>query len=427
MTSSIDPQAARDFATKVVLQLRNAGFEAIWAGGCVRDQLRGTTPKDYDIATSALPEEIRQIFGSRRTIAIGAAFGVITVLGPKQAGQVEVATFRSDATYSDGRHPDSVEFTNDREDALRRDFTVNGLFYDPIEDQVIDYVGGQRDLQLGIIRAIGDPHHRIDEDKLRMLRAVRFASTFGFRLDENTKQAISAHAREIHMVSVERVAEELRRMLVLASRRRAVELLASTGLLAEILPELAPLLTEPPPDVWQVALRSLAALQIQSFPAALALLLRALAVDEVDRNNVQPICRRWRLSNQETTTIIFCLEHEGLIRRASQLRWSKLQRVLIQPNAVTMIEFTAAVVAALGEGRDDIDLCRTRLKQPEEILNPSPLISGNDLPAIGIAPGPVFRTILNAVRDAQLDDRIETREQALALARELADSASNKK
>lgn len=171
-------QSPRQFAVEVVERLRTAGYEALWAGGCVRDQLLQRTPKDYDVATSAHPDQIRDVFGRRRTLPIGAAFGVITVLGPKSAGQIEVATFRQDATYSDGRHPDSVTFSTAEEDARRRDFTINGLFYDPLNEQVIDFVGGQQDIDRRVVRAIGDPYERIAEDKLRMLRAVRFSATF---------------------------------------------------------------------------------------------------------------------------------------------------------------------------------------------------------------------------------------------------------
>src|SRR3954453_14301403 len=173
-----DSGGQRAFALEIAQKLRAAGFEALWAGGCVRDELLGLTPKDYDVATSAKPDQIRDLFGRRRTLPIGASFGVITVLGPREAGQIEVATFRTDAAYSDGRHPDSVTFTTAEHDAERRDFTITGLFYDPVAEQVVDYVGGQEDLQAHILRAIGDPRLRLSEDNLRMLRAVRFAASF---------------------------------------------------------------------------------------------------------------------------------------------------------------------------------------------------------------------------------------------------------
>src|SRR5687768_15104483 len=190
-----------EFALDVVRRLRAAGFEALFAGGCVRDQILGIPPKDYDVATSALPEQIQDVFGRRKTLAIGASFGVITVIGPKGAGQIDVATFRRDAAYSDGRHPDSVSFTTAEQDALRRDFTINGLFFDPVNSEVIDYVGGQEDLRRGVVRAIGDPRQRIAEDKLRMLRAVRFAARFDFAIDAATLTAIQQQARELVIVS----------------------------------------------------------------------------------------------------------------------------------------------------------------------------------------------------------------------------------
>src|SRR3954462_9234325 len=191
------PSRQRDFALEIAQKLRDAGFEALWAGGCVRDELLGLTPKDYDVATSATPEQIRDLFGLRRTLPIGAAFGVITVLGPRPTGQIEVATFRTDAAYSDGRHPDSVSFTTAEHDAQRRDFTINGLFYDPIAEKVVDYVKGQEDLKRRTIRAIGDPHLRLSEDKLRMLRAIRFAAAFSFNIDPDTLQAIQEMAPQI--------------------------------------------------------------------------------------------------------------------------------------------------------------------------------------------------------------------------------------
>src|SRR5437868_9785761 len=184
--ATIDPKLAREFAVEVVQRLRDSGHQALWAGGCVRDQLMAQMPKDYDVATDALPDRIREVFGKRRTLPIGAAFGVITVLGPKGAGQIDVATFRRDAGYSDGRHPDAVSFSDAEHDAQRRDFTINGLFLDPLEDRVIDFVGGQADIERRVIRSIGDPLARIAEDKLRMLRAVRFAARLDFAIEAAT-------------------------------------------------------------------------------------------------------------------------------------------------------------------------------------------------------------------------------------------------
>ena len=232
----VDAARQRVFAREIVEKLRAHGFEALWAGGCVRDELLGIRPKDYDVATSATPDQIRDVFGRRRTLEIGAAFGVITVLGPRAAGQIEVATFRTDATYSDGRHPDSVSFTDAEHDAQRRDFTINGLFFDPLTDRVVDYVGGQADLNARIVRAIGSPRLRFSEDRLRMLRAVRFAATFAFTIEPETLRAIQEMAVDVTRVSPERIGMEIRRMLLDPNRAVALELLRETKLLPHVLP-----------------------------------------------------------------------------------------------------------------------------------------------------------------------------------------------
>ena len=232
----------REFAVSVVRRLREAGHEALWAGGCVRDELLGLVPGDYDVATSARPEEVSGLF--RRTVAVGVSFGVVQVLGPRtEAGplSVEVATFRADAGYSDGRHPDAVVFSSAREDALRRDFTINGMFFDPLENQLIDYVGGQEDLNKKLLRAIGDPAVRFAEDKLRLLRAARIATRFDLTIEARTAAAIRSMAGQILVVSAERIADELRKLLVSPHRARGVNLLLELGLAAAILPELVPM------------------------------------------------------------------------------------------------------------------------------------------------------------------------------------------
>ena len=253
--SSADRQ--REFAVDVVRRLQEAGFRALWNGGCVRDFLMGRVPKDYDVATDARPDAVRSLFGHRRTLAVGASFGVIIVLGPKQAGNVEVATFRTEGPYLDGRRPEHVDFASPEEDAQRRDFTINGMFYDPISEQVHDYVGGEKDLAAGVVRAIGRPADRMAEDKLRMLRAVRFAATLDFQLDAATADAVRAMAPEIHVVSAERIAQELKKMLVDPHRRRAIELAHETNLLLEILPELKPVFDASDGVAWEAALRRL--------------------------------------------------------------------------------------------------------------------------------------------------------------------------
>src|SRR5579872_3355864 len=224
LESAADPK--RDFAVEVVRNLKEAGFTALWAGGCVRDLLLGREPDDYDVATSARPEQVQQLFGPQRTRAIGASFGVILVHGPRRSlgGDVEVATFRTEGPYLDGRRPQNVSFATPEEDARRRDFTINGMFYDPLTEQVLDFVGGRDDLARKVVRAIGDPQARFREDKLRMLRAVRMAARFDFEVDTATAQAVRTMANEILVVSYERIAQELKKMLVHDRRARAIDL-----------------------------------------------------------------------------------------------------------------------------------------------------------------------------------------------------------
>ncbi|HEV3136823.1 MAG TPA: CCA tRNA nucleotidyltransferase [Pirellulales bacterium] len=420
---SLDPEQQREFAVDVVRKLRGRGFEAFWAGGCVRDRILGRTPKDYDVATTATPVEIRQVFGMRRTVAVGAAFGVITVVGPKTAGHVEVATFRQDAAYADGRHPDSVEFSTPEADARRRDFTINGLFYDPLDDRVIDYVGGQDDLARKILRAIGDPQVRFSEDKLRLLRAARFAAAFGFTLEPATRDAVRAMAPQITIVSAERIAAEMRLMLVHESRARAVVLLSEVGLLKAILPELTAAnepdtLTatgRPGEEAWSTALKVLETVSKPCFPLALAALLHTF----VDSAGAAEICRRWKLSNHETHDTCWLIENQSALVGARQMAWPKLQRTLISAQIDELLALHEAMARAAGRDADDLEHCRELLKMPPEQLNPPPLLTGDDLIAHGVPRGKQYQRLLEAARDAQLEKRVLTKQEALALVDEL--------
>lgn len=424
-----DSQESRQFAVEVVERLRHAGFEALWAGGCVRDQLLGREPKDYDVATNATPQQIRDLFGHRRTIAVGAAFGVITVLGKRSAGPIEVATFRRDAAYSDGRHPDSVTFSTAEEDAQRRDFTINGLFFDPLTEQVIDHVDGQADLAGRVIRAIRDPYERFAEDKLRMLRAVRFAATFGFTIERKTKDAIEQLAGEIVIVSAERIAAEMRRMLVHENRRVAVELLRTTGLLTVVLQE-AKIFDEEEAEVgvpivrekWRSTLTVLECLDQPSFATALAALIRDLRLAEDPEGHAgEFICQRWKLSNEESEAVRFLLEQEDAIRHASHTPWPQLQRLLISSRIAELLCYGAAVCQVLDGNATEIEYCRAKLQLPFDELNPAPLVTGDDLKQSGMNPGPAFKLILEKLRDAQLEKQITTKDEAMELARRLAD------
>lgn len=395
----------RQFAATLVAKLRAAGFAAYWAGGCVRDELLGRTPKDYDIATSAPPDQIRHLFGFNRTLAIGAAFGVITVLGPRGAGQVEVTTFRRDASYTDGRHPDAVEFTSPEEDASRRDFTINGLFFDPVENRVIDFVGGQADLKLGLIRAIGRAEERFAEDKLRMLRAVRFAATFQFAIEESTLDAIRRMADQIGVVSPERIAMEMRRMLVDRHRSHAVRLLVQSGLTPVVLPEITP------GERLERALAVMERLADPDFPLALA----ALLAETGGATAAAEVGRRWRLSNKEIELTVWLIEHRDALRGASSKPWSAVQRVLAHEDAGDLVALMEAVRRAGGEVLDDVDWCRRMLARPRAELNPPPLVTGDDLLRHGVPAGPIYRELLERLRDAQLDGRARTTQEALAL------------
>jgi poly(A) polymerase len=439
---TLNPQKQREFALQVVHRLRGAGYLAYWAGGCVRDQLLGRTPKDYDVATSARPEEVRHLFGRGRTFPVGAVFGVITVVGPPGAGHVEITTFRRDAEYHDGRHPQSVTFTEPAEDAARRDFTINGLFFDPLNNQVIDYVGGQDDLRAGVIRAIGDPESRFREDKLRMLRAVRFAASFEFQLEHQTLAAIQGMADDIHQVSPERIAQEMRLMLVDPNRVRALELLKHARLLAALLPEVEAMHgvpqhkpRQPGGDLWDHTLLVLRHLRSPSFELALATLLHDAGKprtlhqvgdkltfhehEKVGAHLADKICTRWRLSNRERARIVWLVRYHQYLAAARQMRWAKLQRMLTTPGIEELLDLHEADALASSRDTADVDYCRELLRLPPEELNPPALLSGHDLIRHGLKPGKEFQLLLEKVRDAQLERRIRSKRDALALVDQL--------
>lgn len=388
----------RAFATDVVRTLRAAGHEALFAGGCVRDQLLGRDPDDYDVATSARPEDIQRLF--RRTVAVGAAFGVIEVLGPKRLS-IEVATFRSDGPYSDGRHPDSVRFTTAREDALRRDFTINGMFFDPVANQVIDYVGGTGDLDAGIIRAIGEPTQRFGEDRLRLLRAVRFAARLDFVIWPATWAAIRAMATEVTSVSGERIAEELRKLLAHPHRAIGARLLKESGLLAVVLPEVTGDAAGVLGRLWKSA----------SFDLAFAALW-----GEASAKLLPEAAERLRLANVERQRIRWLIEHREALARADSMPRHVLKPILAHRGIDELLALHQAT------GHDDaVRFARDRLREwPAELLDPPPLVTGDDLKELGLIPGPGFKAILDSVRNAQLDDKIVTHADGLALARRLA-------
>lgn len=409
------------FAYEVVHRLRDAGYQALFAGGCVRDMLLGLEPHDFDVATDARPEAVQRLF--RRTLAVGASFGVIEVLGPRGADdkplRVQVSTFRAEGPYSDGRHPDSVVFTTAEGDASRRDFTINGLFYDPIAAQVIDYVGGRRDLQERVLRAIGNPRERFAEDKLRMLRAVRFAARFELTIEPETFAAIREMAPQISVVSAERIAEEMRRMLTDRHRSRAMKLMWDVGLVQAVLPELVPLHDQPHESgdgsLWEHLMRVLDLLRDPSFALAFGALLHHLQPKAADA-----ICRRLRLSNDERHRITWLVQDHKCLRDATSLRVSMLKTILAHPGIRDLLELHRADAEAAGRSTEHVAFCERLLEQWSEAeLNPPPLITGNDLIRMGLKPGPRFRILLEKVREAQLEGEVKSHAEATQLVQHL--------
>lgn len=410
-----DPAAARDFAAAVATRLRGAGHETYWAGGCVRDELLGRIPADYDVATAATPEIVRTVFGRRRTLAVGAAFGVITVLGPKGAGQVEVATFRADAPYTDGRHPAGVTFCSAREDAKRRDFTINGLFLDPRSGEVHDFVGGRADLTAGIVRAIGVPAMRFGEDHLRMLRAVRFTAFFDFTLESETRAAIERMAHLITAVSPERIAAELRAMVSRTGRRRAVELLEETGLAREVLPELTPT-SEAGRAGWRERAAVIGALDEPALPQGLAI----LGADR-DPEVLAGLASRLRLSTQESKAAGWLHAAVGELTVGEALgrrRWSSVQPWVADSRASLLADLLRARAAfGLGDATDAAWFT-AQVERPRQEIDPPPLVTGTQLLAAGVPAGPAVGEALARIRRLQLDGGIATKEEALAAVRD---------
>jgi poly(A) polymerase len=404
------------FAYQTVRRLQEAGFEALLAGGCVRDQLLGKEPKDFDVATSAPPEKVREVFGHQRTRAIGAAFGVVSLSGPRSAGIIEIATFRSDGVYSDGRHPDQVTFANAELDAQRRDFTINGIFLDPVRDKVVDFVNGQQDLKERIVRAIGDPKARFTEDKLRMLRAVRFAADLDFTLDRSTADVIRQLAHTIGIVSAERIGAELAMMLVRPSRSRAVELLADTRLLCQpaILPELSALVAAA--DAFHKKLQLLAWLEDPS----LAVSLVALCPDDMEPAALVPICGRLKFSNEVRDEAVWLRRHCRTLSVGRSCSWSQIQPLVAVQHAAKALVLLRARALAGELDRASVEWLESTLNLSPEQLNPIPLITGGDLMSMGLAPGPLFSTILHEVRMRQLDSIIPDRQTALEFAKQKA-------
>jgi poly(A) polymerase len=458
-------------AVDIVRTLRRRGYQAYLVGGCVRDLLLGRPPADFDVATDATPQEVMRIFP--QTWAVGAQFGVVLVpvrsngalpgaegLKRSQAAEgeptqeerdvagvpefkahqqvIEVATFRSDGLYTDGRHPDQVTYSSDpREDVQRRDFTINGLLLDPLTNEVLDFVGGRADLEAGVIRTIGSPHRRLGEDKLRMMRAVRFAARFAYRIEPDTFAAIIELRNQIQVVSRERIREELTKMLTEGHARQAFKFLDESGLLREVLPEVAAMKgVEQPPqfhpegDVWVHTLLMLDKLP-HPCPKTLAwgVLLHdvgkpptfRVAPDrirfdghvDVGVRMAEAICQRLRFSNEDAAQIAALVANHMRFADAPRMKPSTFKRFIRLPRFDEHLELHRIDCLSSHANLSNYDYVRqTMLEMPPEEIRPRPLITGNDLIAAGYQPGPLFAQVLAAVEDAQLEGRLRSREEA---------------
>ncbi|HVT90558.1 MAG TPA: CCA tRNA nucleotidyltransferase [Tepidisphaeraceae bacterium] len=422
-TSANKQPCRREDALAVLNRLREAGHTAYFAGGCVRDELLGIAPKDYDVATDAGPQRVRELFSN--TQAVGAAFGVILVRqGPSV---VEVATFRSDDVYLDGRRPSKVHFTNAEEDAKRRDFTINGLFLDPAKNEVIDYVGGRSDLKNRVLRAIGDPDARFAEDHLRLLRAVRFASRFDLSIDPATATAMQSQASKLKAVSPERIAEELRLMLAPASRNKAWKLLNELGLM-DVIFRFAPPATVNDGDASRQIFVKLGE---EPAPFGLALAAAALSREgDIEKlfefENARAVARAMRqalrFSNEESDELSLTLSGIGMLLLQTPARLATKKRFLARDTAPLSRRLMIAMASA-GVLADRLNILELELKQLSETeYAPAPLLDGDELVAAGLRPGRLFKRILQEVYDAQLESRVSSKEQAMKLAMEIAGS-----
>jgi poly(A) polymerase len=430
--------AKREAATEIVRRLRSEGFQAYLVGGCVRDLVMGREPKDYDVTTDATPDQVLTLFPDALTV--GAQFGVVVV--PRDAGNVEVATFRSDGLYADGRHPREVRYAETpQEDVRRRDFTINGLLYDPLSDQVLDFVGGQADIRARRVRTIGDPLERFSEDRLRMLRAVRFTARFGFKLEPAVLTAIRRLAAQIHDVSAERVRDEIVKILTEGQARRGFELLDESHLLQEVLPEVKRLQgVEQPPefhpegDVWIHTLLMLERLPEPTPTLALGVLLHDVGKPptftirerirfdnhmEVGAKMAEEICGRLRLPARETERVVELVRQHLRFKDFPRMRRSTQLRFLRQEGFEEHLELHRLDCLASHGDLTNYELARRMLQEtPQEEIKPAPLLRGDDLIAQRYSPGPIFKSILQAVEDAQLEGRIHTRDEALRLVEE---------
>lgn len=404
------PTNPRAAALDVVRRLQESDFVALFNGGCVRDMLMGNPPKDYDVATSATPDQVLRLF--KRTVKVGVKFGVVLVRIGRFA--IEVATFRTDLAYADGRRPTGVAFTNPRDDARRRDFTINGMFYDPIADQVMDYVGGRADLEAGIIRAIGEPEQRFAEDHLRLLRAVRLAARLNFEIDPVTWEAMCHHAVEIARISPERIRMELEMILSHPSRAPAVEMLQRSGVLLHLWED-ADLLS----GKEECSISVLAALPKSArFEQGLAALLHPLTQRQVNK-----ACRALRCSNETLETVGWLVGNQDAPADPDALTLADLKRLMAHAAFDELMDLFAAKRRASGQDLKPHDQFRDRAAGiPAADVAPPPLLTGDDLMKMGLPTGPRYKKILDRVYTAQLNEELPNRQAAIAMARSMIES-----
>jgi len=420
-------------AVEIVATLKRHGYEAVFAGGCVRDKLMGREPVDYDIATSARPDEVTAIFP--KTVEVGAEFGVVRVIIDRHV--FEVATFRTERGYTDHRHPDVVQYADARGDVMRRDFTVNAMLYDPIEGKVLDFVGGHKDIDAGIIRTVGDPGERLSEDYLRMIRAVRFAARFGYEIEEATLRVIRENAAKIAQVSKERIGGEVLKIFGGQNAHIGLELLSDTGLLAHILPEVEAMKGVKQPENFHpegdVFRHALLCLQIMGEPRspefALAVLLHDVGkpptFTETDRIHFSShekagaeiagrIGRRLRLPKEHVHYVQHLTKEHMKFIAVTEMRESTLKRFLRDPLFDDALELHRVDSLASHGKLGTWEFCRQKLEElGEEEIAPPRLLTGADLIELGYQPGPLFKTILSQVEDAQLEGRLRSREEAI--------------
>lgn len=431
----MNPQ--RSAAIEICSTLAERGYRALLAGGCVRDMLLGIDPKDYDIATNARPEQIAAIFP--RTVGVGAAFGVMRVM--RVEGEFEVATFRKDGPYLDGRHPTSVEFRDEREDAQRRDFTINALFYDPVREEVVDYVHGREDLDRGVIRTVGEPRQRFGEDHLRILRAVRFAARFDYEIEPTTFAAMRDMADLVLTTSAERIRDELIKMLTEGRAKRAFELLDAAGLLPILLPEIEAMKgCEQPPefhpegDVYTHTLLMLDLMEYPSPTLALGVLLHDVGKpptqtfedrirfnnhDKVGARMAERLMRRLHMSRDAIDRVTWLVENHMRVAVAPEMRESKLKRFVREEGFAELLELCRIDCLGSHGHLETIAWLNEYIAnlRPDQV-KPAPLLTGKDLIVMGYAPGPIFSEILTAIEDRQLEGLLGTKEGAEAFVRE---------